>query len=268
MSAATVTARRLADRLTIGSGRSRRLSPAVVLPLLALWVVWLLIVLSHPLSRTNLDALAGQVQHGQVERWALVEESDRSFTPLPLLADPMLLAWQDAATPPESASSSDAQIAWTDEDGTHIARVQDTPNPDVKVVTRGPTTPTVSLGTGDDLGERTVSLDPSERVHDVTHLWNGNRLLGPSWLVPLVSLILAITLVRCFEPRHRTRWGWFWLMGAPLGIGFVWCLLREHWFADAVQPPADERPGAWRSLLTALLLAIVMAPVVNALTAA
>lgn len=262
MSVTTDTARRLAERLTIGSGPSRRLSPAVVLPLLALWVVRLLIVLSHPLPRTNLDALAGDVQRGEVERWAVVEEPERSFDPLPMLMDPMLLAWQDSATSPETASSTGAQIAWQDEDGTHIARVRDTPAPDVKVVTRSPTTPAVSLGTGDDLGDRTVSLDPSRRVNDVTHLWSGNRLLGPHWLVPVVSLVLAIALVRC-----RTRWGWFWLMGATLGIGFVWPLLREHWFADAAQPPANERPGAWRSLLTTVLLAIVTAPVVNVLTA-
>lgn len=229
----------------------------LVLGLLCTWVLWLSVIMTHPMHPTTPSALLDSVKSGEVERWAFVEPADRHFNPFPVLSDPMLDEWKIAdqnppatpATKTEPASQT-GWIAWTDFRGTHVAQLD---GQSVTVTANDGDAWSAQLGNRDAWPSTALTLPGHTQVRNVADLWNGSRLLGPSWLVPTVSLVLVIALLYR-EPRFRTRWGWFWMLGAPLGLGFVWMLLREQMFGAKANE--GRRPGGWTGLLTAFLLGI------------
>lgn len=63
---------------------------------------------------------------------------------------------------------------------------------------------------------------------------------GPATLLGgLFWLFLLVVLVRGPRPRRATRWGWFWLFGAPLGLE-AYLLLSGSWTRAA--RPGDQSP--------------------------
>lgn len=229
----------------------------LVMALLTGWALWLSVIMTHPLHPTSASALLDSVHGVGVERWAFVEPNDDHFNPLPFLTDPMRDEWQiadqaPAVTPASSGTpaSQNGWVAWKDYRGTHVAPLTGS---SVTVTSNADDAWTTHTDTKDGWLSAEVTLPRNAQVHDVGGLWNGNRLLGPSWLVPFISFVLAVALLYR-EPRHRTRWGWFWLLGAPLGLGFLWMLLREQVFVSASN--REQRPGGWTGLITAFLLGI------------
>lgn len=72
-------------------------------------------------------------------------------------------------------------------------------------------------------------------------------VLGPAqWsAVPLGLLSLGMLglLVLGGQPRRVTKWGMFWALGVPLGLGLAWWLARDAPFAPAMNrldPPAPR----------------------------
>jgi hypothetical protein len=70
------------------------------------------------------------------------------------------------------------------------------------------------------------------------------RFLG----FPLAALALVGLLVLIFgpQPRRRTKWGTFWMLGIPAGVGLVWWVLTDSpWSAttDALPEPAPRQRG-------------------------
>lgn len=228
----------------------------LVLGLLLGWLAWILIILTHPLHPTTASALLDATRSDQVQQWAFVEPTSGTFDPMPGLADPMRMQWQIAYPDPAISSagsgtpaSQPGWVAWRDSLGTHVAQLGGS---SVRVTSQpgdGWSSETETNG----WPSTTLSLPETHRVHDIGALWSGHRLLGPSWLMPLTSLFLAIALL-WGQPRFRTRWGWFWLLGTPLGLGFVWMLLREQWFG--LRPAPQQRIGGWSSFFTSIALAI------------
>ena len=70
------------------------------------------------------------------------------------------------------------------------------------------------------------------------------RFLG----LPLAALALVGVLMLIFgpQPRRRTKWGTFWMLGIPAGVGLVWWVLTDSpWSAatDALPEPAPRQRG-------------------------
>lgn len=70
------------------------------------------------------------------------------------------------------------------------------------------------------------------------------RFLG----LPLAALSLVGLLLLIFgpQPRRRTKWGTFWMLGIPAGVGLVWWVLTDSpWSAttDALPEPAPRQRG-------------------------
>jgi hypothetical protein len=65
--------------------------------------------------------------------------------------------------------------------------------------------------------------------------------------VPLALVTIAAFLLLVFgrQPRRVTKWGMFWLLGIPLGVGLGWWLWRDAPFdpamADAAEPAPRQR---------------------------
>lgn len=241
-------------RLAWRQWRSTRMLPtALVMAALGLWCVWMLAVFSHPLTKTNAGALAESARQGSIQSWTLVEHApNRGF--VPALTDPVGAAWEARGVDLKTAlgSSSMPYLAWRDSEGTHLAQL----GGGVPSFTVRSSTGTDGGGNWNmtsDEGNITITLPEERRVNDVRKLWNGNRFLGPAWLVPSLSLALAVALLWS-QPRHRTRWSWFWLLNAPLGIGFVWMLLREQMFVAG--PPPERRHGGWSGFIVSLLISV------------
>lgn len=232
----------------------------LVVALLLTWAAWAAVILTHPLHPTRAGALASDSFGSSVGQWAFVEPQNQHLDILPMLQDPVVAHWRIAGTPSTPTADSPDQhgwVAWKDELGTHVAHL-DGSGVNIRVGNDH------EAGTARDAtsGRMTVTLPAAYRVSDVTHLWNGNRLLGPTWLVPMLTFALAVALL-WREPRFRTRWGWFWILGAPLGIGIVWMLLREQWFG--ARPGPERRPGGWNGFFTSFLLSIVASVLLSGL---
>lgn len=244
--------------------RTTQLLPtSFVMAALALWCFWMLAVFAHPLTKTNAGALAESARQGNIQGWTLVEPT-RSGNFVPALVDPVTARWETASTDLQAVQSSGDQptvqsssgmpyLAWRDSEGTHLAQLGGgLPSFTIR------SAPGTSGGGGNwnmtsDEGHIAVTLPEERHVTDVRHLWNADRLLGPAWLVPSLTLALAVALL-WREPRYRTRWSWFWLLTAPLGIGFVWMLLREQLFPSS--PPPERRPGGWTGFVVALGISV------------
>lgn len=72
--------------------------------------------------------------------------------------------------------------------------------------------------------------------------------LGPAQYatIPLVVLSLAalIWLVAGPQPRRVTKWGMFWLLGLPLGVGLAWWLARDAPFVERLHRAPAPAPRA------------------------
>jgi hypothetical protein len=76
---------------------------------------------------------------------------------------------------------------------------------------------------------------------------------GPTYLdmgiarfatVPLALVTIAAFLLLVFgrQPRRVTKWGMFWLLGIPLGVGLGWWLWRDAPFNPAMAGAAEPAP--------------------------
>ena len=68
---------------------------------------------------------------------------------------------------------------------------------------------------------------------------------------PLIALqvIAVLIMVSSRQPRRMTKWGWFWILQLPLGLGLAWWVLREiPW--DARTELLDEPGPRERGVLT------------------
>lgn len=61
----------------------------------------------------------------------------------------------------------------------------------------------------------------------------------PLWLLGIGALAL---LVRGPQPRRVTKWGMFWLLWIPLGVGLCWWLARDAPFSRAMNETASPEP--------------------------
>ena len=62
----------------------------------------------------------------------------------------------------------------------------------------------------------------------------------------LLAFIGLVVLVFGPQPRRRTKWGTFWMLGIPAGVGLVWWVLTDSpWSAktDALPEPAPRQRG-------------------------
>lgn len=72
---------------------------------------------------------------------------------------------------------------------------------------------------------------------------------GFGWLslaaVPLglLTLVLLGLLVLGPQPRRLTKWGMFWVLWIPLGVGMGWWLARDTPFAPVTNRAAQPAPG-------------------------
>jgi hypothetical protein len=78
----------------------------------------------------------------------------------------------------------------------------------------------------------------------------GDGLVGPAqWSAfPLAALTLGFLAVLIWgpQPRRVTKWGMFWALWVPLGIGVGWWLARDAPFApdmNAVAAPGPREKG-------------------------
>ena len=62
--------------------------------------------------------------------------------------------------------------------------------------------------------------------------------------VPLALVTIAAFLLLVFgrQPRRVTKWGMFWLLGIPLGVGLGWWLWRDAPFNQAMSAAAEPAP--------------------------
>jgi len=66
------------------------------------------------------------------------------------------------------------------------------------------------------------------------------------WPLVAVSLAAVVLLLLAPQPRRRTKWGTFWTLGVPAGIGLLWWILTDSpWSArtDAMPAPAPRQRG-------------------------
>lgn len=232
--------------------REQRLLPiSLVVVTLGAWAFVMLVVFSHPMSRTSLGAVVEPARQGQVGRWTVVEHRDEARSLVPAFAPPISRQWKAVPTPPTPAPGGTRRyLAWSDDAGTHLALL----GGDDVTVHEGGEGSEVSYRTGSATGHADVTLPATHRTNDLSRM-TGASLLGPTWLMPSLTLVLAILLL-WRTPRHRTRWAWFWLLNLPLGVGFVWMILREQCFLGACAPARDTRPRGWTGLVGLVVLSV------------
>jgi hypothetical protein len=74
--------------------------------------------------------------------------------------------------------------------------------------------------------------------------------LGPArylgWPLVVLEIGGVIVLLASAQPRRRTKWGTFWMLGIPAGVGLTWWVLTDSpWSAatDALPAPAPRQRG-------------------------
>lgn len=238
--------------------RERRLLPtSLVVLTLGAWALIMLVVFSHPMSRISIGAIVEPARHGQIQRWAVVEHRDEARSILPSLTVPTSRQWTTVPTAPTSAPGGTAQyLAWSDDDGSHLALLD---GEDITV--HEDSGGVVSYGQGSAVGHVDVTLPAARRTNDLSTM-TGASLLGPAWLLPSPTLVLALMLL-LRTPRHRTRWAWLWILNLPLGVGFVWMILREQCFLGAPAPARGARPRGWTGLAWLVVLNVPLGLVIK-----
>jgi hypothetical protein len=78
-------------------------------------------------------------------------------------------------------------------------------------------------------------------VPDQTSLGWAGRLGDPLAVLEFAALIL---LVMGPQPRRFTKWGQFWLLGIPAGVGLLWWVLRDAPFDAAMRAVPEPAPRA------------------------
>lgn len=166
--------------------------------------------------------------------------------------------------PPEAVGRAQVDIRW--HDGllpryTTVQQVSDAPLDTDPFSTPGTHADLPVVGT--DLAEELTAATPTGEL-GVTgqHLRTGSHgeLLGwrvPTWVALAAMgwvLTVIITLVSGPEPRHATRWAWFWLMCGTGTLALVlYPLLGLPRSDEPLQQAKRRLTGGW-AILIALLL--------------
>jgi hypothetical protein len=88
------------------------------------------------------------------------------------------------------------------------------------------------------------AADPSVPISD-DRMWTETVRDVSNVLGLAVFGVLLVCLVVGPQPRRLTKWGTFWVLLAPAGLGAVWLLAREApWDRNLQQLP--EPPPRWR----------------------
>lgn len=121
--------------------------------------------------------------------------------------------------------------------------------------------------------EDTLARTPVDRglpLSGWTDPWGILMFLG--WLLVILALLTGP------QPRRATKWAWFWLLGLPLGLGFLALLAMEApWSARAVRRPeplphdkqrdlpgGDPRlTGGWAFVITTIGGAIAFSVIIK-----
>lgn len=76
---------------------------------------------------------------------------------------------------------------------------------------------------------------------------------GTAWPRTALAFLALLTVLGAVgllisgpEPRLLTRWGWFWLLSLPAGLGLVWYLVREAPWNARTSTIAPLPPGRTR----------------------
>ena len=207
------------------------------------------------------DALA----HGRVSAWEV--DAPRSQYGLEVAA---------GITVTTSSVAQDGRILWTDDRGrlhrTDLSGVLGLPDPKAPDGT-SLTDPAAGVFASDgyqvDLPATIAATAEAGGTAVPEQGIGAARFLG----LPLAALGLAGVLVLFFgpQPRRRTKWGTFWMLGIPAGVGLAWWVLTDSpWSAttDALPEPAPrqrgpvpgivERRGGGVMFLIALALSLVL----------
>lgn len=218
----------------------------VVAILLVAWLGWILAIFNHPLSKSDVGSLQYAINHSDVEAWAAVEHVPQGHTlnVVSGLRDPIQATWElgDVSSILNNPQSEPALLAWRDMNGTHVADLSQ----DYTIGDDGSGTPHPALR------KLIADLPTSHRVTDIRHLWADSRLMPPPYVMTGLHVLGAVLLL-WRVPRFRTRRGWFWILCTPLGLGFVWMLVREHIFGVEGASTAG-RTGGWTGLITLMVL--------------
>ncbi len=233
------------DLTTIGEAPTRpprhRLRRRQVAALVAIAVCALMALWGTP-SRASEAAFGAALRSGDVSSW---EIEDQTGTRYGLEVAPGF------SVNVTTYASSSSTVIWSDSRGrlyrTSVGGLQSLPDPDAPEganLTDPSNDIYWSNGYQVDVGQ---TLEATARSAGVpAPSWG----LGPASYLGLPLAVLevgaVIALLASAQPRRRTKWGTFWMLGIPAGVGLTWWVLTDSpWSAatDALPAPEPRQRG-------------------------
>jgi hypothetical protein len=218
-----------------------RLRRRQVAALLALATCVLLALWGTP-SRASEPAFGAALRSGEVSSW---EIEDRTGTRYGLEMAPGFSV--NLTTYVSSAST----VIWSDTRGrlyrTFVGGLQSLPDPNA------PDGANLTDPSTDVSWSNGYQVDLARTIAATTHaagVANPSWGLGPArslgWPLVVLEVGGVIVLLGSAQPRRRTKWGTFWMLGIPAGVGLTWWVLTDSpWSAatDALPAPAARQRG-------------------------
>jgi hypothetical protein len=233
------------DLTTIAEAPTRpprhRLRRRQVAALIAIVVCTLMALWGTP-SRASEASFGAALRSGDVSSWEVEDQTGARYG---------LEVAPGFSVNVTTYSSSSSTVIWSDSRGrlyrTFVGGLQSLPDPnapDGANLTDPSSDIYWSNGYQVDVGETVAATARAAGVPVPTWALGPARYLG----LPLAVLEIGavIVLLASAQPRRRTKWGTFWMLGIPAGVGLTWWVLTDSpWSAttDALEAPEPRQRG-------------------------